>query len=93
MDILQFALVFLVLLLGTMLTILGVQVFFILRDLRRSLDKLDNLLSDAQIIADDVEKPLKAAADIGEAMEAGAKMAQAIARVSSPARRLFFKKH
>ncbi len=48
MDILQVALVLLIMLLGVLLSILGFQVFLILKDLRKSLDKLDMVLSDVK---------------------------------------------
>lgn len=45
MDPLQLILVVLVLLLTGFLSIMGIQVFFILRDLRKELNKVDKLLS------------------------------------------------
>lgn len=51
MDLLQAALIFLILLLSIFLAITGFQVFFILRDLKKALDKLNS----------DIEKPLAAA--------------------------------
>lgn len=65
MDFLQIALVFLILLLGIMLSVLGLQVFLILKDLRKSLDKIDLLL--------DIEKPVKAAVELTEVVEGGVK--------------------
>lgn len=53
MDFLQIALIFLILLLSSFLAITGFQVFFILRDLKKALDKLN--------IAKDIEKPVTAA--------------------------------
>ena len=44
MDILQIALVFLIILLSIFLSILGLQVFLILRDLRKDLNKLDRFI-------------------------------------------------
>lgn len=43
MDLLQIALVFLILVLTVMLSVLGMQVFFILKDLSKSLDKFEKL--------------------------------------------------
>ena len=40
MELLQIALIILILLLGIFLSITGIQVFLILRDLRKSLDKI-----------------------------------------------------
>lgn len=44
MDILQIALIFLIALLTVFLTVTGVQVFFILRDLKKALDNLNKIL-------------------------------------------------
>lgn len=41
MDLLQIALIFLILLLSIFLGLTGVQVFFILRDLKKALDKFN----------------------------------------------------
>lgn len=65
MDFLQVALVFLILLLGIMLSVLGLQVFLILKDLRKSLDKIDLLLG--------TEKPVKVAAGLTQVVESGVK--------------------
>ncbi len=45
MDFLQLGLIFLIALLTIFLTITGVQVFFILRDLKKTLDKLNVILN------------------------------------------------
>lgn len=44
MDFLQAALIFLILLLSIFLAIVGFQVFFILRDLKKALDRFNNIL-------------------------------------------------
>lgn len=90
MDLLQIALVLLIVLLGVFLAILGIQVFFILKDLRKSLDKIDLLMSDAHIIASDLERPLKTVSDVAQAASVGAKaLKEAVQKPAKPARRLF----
>lgn len=81
MDILQVALVLLILFLAGMLAVLGLQVFFILKDLRKSLDKIDLLI-------DDVEKPVKAAAQVTQAVENGVRAMKRITQVK-PAKKFF----
>ena len=44
MDLLQLALIFLIVLLGVFLSVTGVQVFLILRDLSKALDNLNDVL-------------------------------------------------
>lgn len=59
MDLLQAALIFLILLLSIFLTVTGIQVFFILRDLKKALDKFNAILKTGENIASDIEKPVK----------------------------------
>jgi hypothetical protein len=56
MDILQIALVFLIILLSIFLSILGLQVFLILRDLRKDLNKLDKFLRQEISVSHEVER-------------------------------------
>ena len=49
MDLLQIALIFLIVLLGVFLSITGVQVFFILRDLRKTLDNLNDVIKVPEV--------------------------------------------
>ena len=56
MDFLQAALIFLILLLSIFLTIIGFQVFLILRDLKKALDKFNSVLKTSENIAQDIEK-------------------------------------
>lgn len=60
MDLLQIALVFLILLLSIFLAITGIQVFFILRDLKKALDKFNAVLKTGENIAEDIERPVAA---------------------------------
>ena len=60
MDLLQIALVFLILLLSLFLAITGIQVFFILRDLKKALDKFNDMLKTGESIAESIEKPVSA---------------------------------
>lgn len=45
MDFLQIALIFLIILLAIFLSVSGIQVFFILKDLKKTLDNINNILS------------------------------------------------
>lgn len=58
MDLLQAALIFLILLLSIFLAITGFQVFFILRDLKKALDKLNC----------DIEKPASVVSSAAKAL-------------------------
>ncbi len=72
MDFLQIALIFLIILLSIFLAITGFQVFLILRDLKKALDKLNRVLEAGEEIAQEVEKPVVAAANLMTTLTAGA---------------------
>lgn len=68
MDFLQVALIFLIFLLSIFLTITGFQVFFILRDLKKALDRLNAVLQTGENIAADIEKPLSVVSSAAQAL-------------------------
>src|SRR5260221_9532466 len=98
MDILQIALIFLILLISVFLGITGIQVFFILRDLQKNLKRLDKILATSQDIAEDIEKPTKLVSNIASSIESGGKAAASIAKAitgavsGKPKNRRFYKK-
>ena len=51
MDLLQVALVLLIVLLGVFLSITGTQVFFILRDLKKALDRLSGDVKEVKTVS------------------------------------------
>ena len=80
MDFLQLALIFLILLISIFLTIAGLQVFFILKELHKSLRRLDKILQTSQEIATDIEKPAKLASNIATGLENSGKVAADVAK-------------
>lgn len=64
MDLLQIALIFLILLLSIFLAITGIQVFFILRDLKKALDRFNAVLQSGENIVSDIEKPIAVASNL-----------------------------
>ncbi len=82
MDLLQVALIFLILLLSIFLALTGIQVFFILRDLKKALDKLNAFLQTGENIAQDIERPVAAASNmvtgIGNGVSDAAKILEKI---------------
>lgn len=64
MDLLQVAIIFLILLLSIFLAITGFYVFLILKDLKKALDKFNKILQTTDEIAQDVEKPVAAASNL-----------------------------
>lgn len=57
-DATQFMLVFVIVILTVMLTVIAVQVFFILREFRKTLMKANKVLDDTGVISESVSKPV-----------------------------------
>lgn len=72
MDFLQIGLIFLIALLSIFLTITGFQVFLILRDLKKALDRLNKVLQTGEEMVQSVEKPVASAANLITALTEGA---------------------
>lgn len=94
MDLLQVALVFLILLLSIFLGITGIQVFFILRDLKKALDRFNMILQTGENIAEDIEKPVAVASKLATAAETGvaAGAANVLRKIIKPKPKRFYKK-
>jgi len=81
MDLLQLALVFLIMLISVFLTIMGIQVFLILRDLKKALDRLNGVLETGEEIAKDIERPIANATEAITKVESGIKTAVDLASI------------
>lgn len=94
MDFLQIALIFLILLLSIFLAITGIQVFFILRDLKKALDKFNAILQTGENIAEDIEKPVAVASNLATTVEtkAVAGAANVLRKILKPKPKRFYKK-
>lgn len=94
MDYLQIALIFLILLLSIFLSLIGVQVFFILRDLKKALDKFNQILQTGENIAGDIERPVAAASNLATVAgaQAVAGAARALEKIIKPKPKRFYKK-
>ncbi len=57
-DTVQAVLLFVIVLLAILFTVLGVQVFFILKDLRVTLQKTNIILDDVEKITDGIAEPV-----------------------------------
>ena len=79
-DFLQIALLFLIVLLTVFLTLTGFQVFLILRDLKKALDRFNKVIQDGEVITKDSKKPIAAASKI------------VTSKLQSPQSRRFYKK-
>lgn len=94
MDFLQIALIFLILILSIFLGITGIQVFFILRDLKKALDRFNTILQTGENIAEEIEKPVAAASSLvtGVGAQAVSGAAKVLGKIIKPKSKRFYKK-
>ena len=59
-DLVQFVLLTVISILTILLVVLGIQVFFILSEVRKTVSKTNDILADAESITDSVRTPLSA---------------------------------
>lgn len=71
MDAIQIVLLFVIIILTTLLVVLGVQVFFILRDLRKTITKANKVLEEAESIAGNVSGPIATLSTLATGLKAG----------------------
>ncbi|OGD86435.1 hypothetical protein A2870_01015 [Candidatus Curtissbacteria bacterium RIFCSPHIGHO2_01_FULL_41_11] len=72
MDITQTILLAIIIVLAVFLVALGFQVFFVLRDLRKTLTRMNILFEDANNLIAEVKKPVESAGNFVSALTAGA---------------------
>ena|SRR3989344_7916746 len=81
MDILQTALVIMVTIVCIFLVLIGVQLFIILKDLKKALDKMNNMLATGEGMISEIGKPMAAAAKLVSILGIGTKIAPLITKV------------
>lgn len=68
---------FLVILIPTvLLVVLGIQVFLILRELRKTIDKVNKVLDDTSVITESVSKPISSLSTLAMGLKTGATIAK-----------------
>lgn len=76
----QTALFLVVIVLTILLLILGIQVFFILRELRKTIDKANKVLDDTGTITESVSKPIASFSSLAMGLKTGATIAKILNR-------------
>lgn len=71
-DTAQIVVLFVVVALSALLLILGVQVFFILKDLRRAVTKANKVLDDTSVITETVSGPISSLSTLTSGIKMGA---------------------
>ena len=72
----QTALFLVIIVLTLLLIILGIQVFFILRELRKTINKTNKILDDTGAITESVSGPISSFSSIAMGLKAGARLAK-----------------
>lgn len=71
-DAAQAVLLFVLLILTILLLVLGIQVFFILRELRQTVTKANKVLDDAGMITESVSGPISTFSNLAAGVKTGA---------------------
>lgn len=72
LDLTQIVLLAVIIVLTIFLVVLGLQVFFVLRDLRSTLRRLNQLFAEANTLVSEVKKPIEKAGTFVTALTTGA---------------------
>ena len=65
-----------IIILTVLLVILGIQVFFILKELRKTIDKTNKVLDDTGVITGSVSKPIASFSTLAMGLKTGATIAK-----------------
>ena len=69
-QIVQFVLVIVIVVLAILLVVLGIQVYFILKELRQTVIKTNKVLDDTEVITESIAEPVSSLASIGTTIKA-----------------------
>lgn len=83
MDFAQTILFIVIIVLAIFLMILGVQVFFILRDLRKTVSKANKVLDNTNIITQNVSAPISSLSSIAMGFKTGSTVISFIKKILS----------
>lgn len=70
-DAVQLVLLIVIIVLTVLLVVLGIQVFFIFKELRQTLSKTNKVLDNAESITDNIEAPLSAISSLALGVKGG----------------------
>lgn len=74
----QTALFLIIIVLAILLVVLGIQVFYILRELRKTISKANKVLDDTGVITESVSKPVSSLSTLISGIKTGATIASII---------------
>lgn len=82
MDITQTVLLAVIIVLTIFLVALGLQVYFVLKDLRKTLTRVNHFIDSTQDLVDQAKKPIETAGNLFTSITAGVGIAHLLKRVS-----------
>lgn len=82
-DTAQAVLLFVIVILAILLIILGIQVYFILRELRQTITKANKVLDDTGLITESVSGPIATFSTLTTGLKTGATIAKLLQGISS----------
>ena len=81
MDLTQSVILSIIVVLTIFLVVLGFQVFFVLRDFRKTIFRMNKLLDDADNLVDQVKRPIETAGNLLTSAAAGVGIAHFLKRL------------
>ena len=81
METIQALVVAVILVLTVMLVIIGLQVFYILRDLRRTIDKANRVLDNTESITESVNAPMSSFSSLLMGLQSGKTVVSLLNRI------------
>lgn len=83
MDFAQIALFIVIVILAILLLVLGVQVFFILREFRKTVSKTNKVLDNTNVITESVSTPLSSLSSLAAGLKTGASFVNLFKKIIS----------
>ena len=83
MDSAQIILIIVIILLTVLLAVLGIQVFFILKEFRKTVSKANKVLDNTNVITQSVSAPISSLSSIATGIKTGATFINFFRKISS----------
>lgn len=87
LDLTQILLVIVITTLTILLTFIGVQIIYILREIRKSIEKFNKMLDDAGTITEAISHPISGLGGVVEGLKSGVKAIETVGNFLSKRRK------
>ena len=82
-DISQVLLIIVITTLTIILTLIGIQIIYILREVKKSLEKINNMLEDAEMVTKSIAHPIAGLGGVIEGLKTSTKAIETITKLFS----------